>query len=73
MKRGQDFSRMVSLDLSPSEAAVLVGLLEGLLVLRGKVLGAQELALVNGAVGHLRLQLHQLAWPEERNRAPFPV
>ena len=73
MKRGQDFSRMVSLDLSPSEAAVLVGLLEGLLLLRGKVLGAQELALVNGAVGHLRLQLHQLAWPEERNRAPFPV
>jgi len=73
MRRGQDFSRMVSLDLSPSEAAVLVGLLEGLLVLRGKVLGAQELALVNGAVGHLRLQLHQLAWPEERNRAPFPV
>ena len=72
MKR-QDFSRMVSLDLSPSEAAVLVGLLEGLLVLRGAVLGAQELALVNGAVGHLRLQLHQLAWPEERNRAPFPV
>ena len=73
MRRGQDFSRMVSLDLSPSEAAVLVGLLEGLLVLRGKVLGAQELALVNGAVGHLRLQLHQLAWPEERNREPFPV
>ena len=72
MKR-QDFSRMVALDLSPSEAALLVGLLEGLLVLRGKVLGAQELALVNGAVGHLRLQLHQLAWPEERNRAPFPV
>ena len=64
---------MVSLDLSPSEAAVLVGLLEGLLVLRGKVLGAQELALVNGAVGHLRLQLHRLAWPEERNREPFPV
>jgi len=73
MRRGQDFSRMVSLDLSPSEAAVLVGLLEGLLVLRGAVLGAQELALANGAVGHLRLQLHQLAWPEERNRAPFPV
>ena len=73
MKRGQDFSRMVSLDLSPSEAAMLVGLLEGLLVVRGAVLGAQELALVNGAVGHLRLQLHQLAWPEERNRAPFPV
>ena len=71
--RKPDLSRLVSLDLSPSEAAVLVGLLEGLLVLRGKVLGAQELALVNGAVGHLRLQLHQLAWPEERNRAPFPV
>ena len=64
---------MVALDLSPSEAALLVGLLEGLLVLRGKVLGAQEQALVNGAIGHLRLQLHQLAWPEGRNRAPFPV
>jgi len=71
--RKPDLSRLVSLDLSPSEAAVLVGLLEGLLVLRGKVLGAQELALVNGAVGHLRLQLHQLAWPEGQNRAPFPV
>ena len=73
MKRKPDLSRLVSLDLSPTEAAILVGLLEGLKGLRGNEFGVPVLDFVDGTNAHLRLQLKQLSWPEGRGRAPFPV
>jgi hypothetical protein len=68
-----DLSRLVTLDLSPIEAAMLIGLLEGVKRLRGDELGHPVLELIDGTCAHFRLQLQQLNWPRGHNRAPYPV
>jgi len=74
MKRDKaDLSRLVSLDLSPTEAAMMVGILEGAKRSAGERLGAPVLDLVDGTIAHMRLQLKQLNWPSGHNRAPYPV
>jgi hypothetical protein len=64
MKRDKpDLSRLVSLDLSPTEAAMLMG----------DDLGDPFLVLIDGTCAHMRLQLKHLNWPQGHNRAPYPV
>ena len=70
--RKPDLSRLVMLDLSPSEAVILVGLLEGVRKLRGNALGVEMLDIIDGTCARVRLQLKQLRWPVH-NPAPFPV
>lgn len=73
MKR-PDYSRLVALDFTPSEAMLLAGLLEGVKRLRGEEeLGHQVVVLIDDAVGRIRLQLRRIRWPEGQGRAPFPV
>lgn len=67
-----DLSRLVMLDWTPTEAAILLGLLEGLRNLRGEALGREALVVIDDATGRIRLQLKQLHWPVH-NPAPFPV
>lgn len=72
MRTRPDLSRLVMLDLSPSEAVILVGLLEGVLKLRGNALGPEAIGVIDGICARVRLQLKQLHWPVY-NPAPFPV
>lgn len=67
-----DLSRLVMLDWTPTEAAILMGLLEGLRNLRGEALGADSLSVIDDTSARIRLQLKQLHWPVH-NPAPFPV
>lgn len=60
------------LDLSPSEAVILLGLLQGIRNLRGEALGAEILSVIDGTNARIRLQLKQLHWPVY-NPAPFPM
>lgn len=60
------------LDWTPTEAAILMGLLEGLRDLRGEALGADSLSVIDDTNARIRLQLKHLHWPVH-NRAPFPV
>jgi hypothetical protein len=74
MKRDKpDLSRLVSLDLSPSEAVMMMGLLEGVKRTRGDDLGDRFVVLIDGTCAHIRAQLKQLSWPPGHNRAPYPV
>lgn len=68
-----DKSRLVTLDMSPTEAAILVGLLEGVKLLRGEVLDPPTTRFLDGACAHVRLQLTRMAWPPDQGLAPFPV
>lgn len=72
MRTRPDLSRLVMLDLSPSEAVILIGLLEGVGLLRGQALGVESLDVIQGVCARIRLQLKQLHWPVH-NPAPFPV
>lgn len=72
MQQKPDLSRLVMLDLSPIEAVVIVGLLEGVRKLRGDALGVEMLGVIDGTCARVRLQLKQLHWPVH-NPAPFPV
>ena len=67
-----DLSRLVLLDYTPTEAAMLMGLLEGLRNLRGEALGTDSLSVIDDTNARIRLQLKQLHWPVH-NPAPFPV
>lgn len=71
-QRKRDYSRLVTLDLSPTEAAMLTGLLEGVKRTRPD-LGVPVLDLIDGTIGRVRLQLRQLDWPTAPNQAPYPV
>ena len=73
MKKKPDLSRLVTLDYSPTEAIILVGLLEGIKRDKGHLFGDPLVDLIDGTCTHIRLQLKQLRWPQERNRAPYPV
>lgn len=70
-----DLSRLVTLDLSPTEAAILVGILEGVKRARGEQLGIPLVDLIDGTVQHIRLQLRQLHWPQgHKNKImPYPI
>ena len=72
MRTRPDLSRLVLLDWTPTAAAILVGLLEGLRNLRGEALGAESLSIIDDTNARIRLQLKQLHWPVH-NPAPFPV
>lgn len=72
MRTRPDLSRLVMLDWTPTEAAILMGLLEGLRNLRGEALGADSLSVIDDTNARIRLQLKQLHWPAH-NPAPFPV
>lgn len=74
MKRDKpDLSRLVTLDYSPTEAAMLVGILEGVMRARGPELGIPITELIDGTVMHIRTQLRQLHWPQGHKAAPYPV
>lgn len=72
MRTRPDLSRFVMLDLSPSEAVIILGLLKGLQSLRGEALGAEILSVIDGTSERILLQLKQLHSPVH-NPAPFPV
>lgn len=67
-----DLSRLVLLDWTPTEAAILMGLLEGLRNLRGEAFGHEALIVIDDTNAGIRLQLKTLHWPIH-NPAPFPV
>lgn len=74
MKRDKpDLSRLVTLDLSPTEAAMLERLLVGILREREADWGIPLVELLDGTIRHIRLQLRQLHWPEGHKAAPYPV
>jgi hypothetical protein len=73
VKRKPDYSRMVTLDYSPSEALLLVGVLKGVRELRGDALGPAILELIDGTEGRIHLQLRRLNWPQGHNQTPYPV
>jgi hypothetical protein len=74
MKRNKpDLSLLVSLDMSPTEGAMMIGLLEGVKRTRGDDLGDQIMDLIDGTCAHIRLQLKHLNWPQGHNGAPYPV
>lgn len=76
-KKKPDLSRLVMLTMTPSEAAVLQGLLQAL---QGLLQALQSRAEVPQAyariaaecIDSIDLQLRHLQWPE-RNKAPFPL
>lgn len=74
MKRDKpDLSRLVTLDLSPTEAAMLVAILDGVMRARGPELGLPVTELIDGTILHIRTQLRQLHWPQGHKAAPYPV
>lgn len=74
MKRDKaDLSRLVTLDYSPTEAAMLVAILEGVMRARGPELGIPVTDLIDSTTMHIRTQLRQLHWPQGHKAAPYPV
>ena len=75
MKRRADYSRLVSLDLSPSEAVVIGGLFVAVLDKLDDLQlpeGPLYRQVIEGALQHIRSELALLNWPT-RNKAPYPV
>jgi len=73
MRRKPDFSRMVSVTWSPSEAAVLAGVLIAFRQ-RSEGLDPSEGRLIDHTVKRIMLQLQTLRWPvTQAKRAPYPV
>lgn len=72
MARKPDLSRLVSLDLSPSEAVQLAALLTEVMRFLGPRTTPAERELLAGVRGHIETQLNLLQWPAQ-TRAPFPV
>jgi hypothetical protein len=73
-RKKPDLSRLVMLNLTPSEAANLAGVLAYI----GKKVRVDKgpadlLALLEGVTARINLQLDQLHLPAERRRAPYPV
>ena len=76
MKRKVDYSRMVTLDLSPTEAAIIAGVLAGTVRTPGmrERLGTPVTKLVEGTVEQIQFQLKALHWPLNGElKAPYPV
>jgi hypothetical protein len=73
MKAKPDFSRMVVLTLSPSEAAVLTGVLA--VVLKRLEEPPEINEVISGTLQHLSHQLKVLRWPAPpaEKRAPYPL
>jgi len=72
MKR-VDLSRLVSLDLSPSEARDLAVALQTFQTLAVHF-EAQRSPVLDGVIERIHLQLEELLWPQaSRRKAPFPV
>ena len=79
-RKKPDLSRLVMLDLSPTEAANLAGMLAYISKkVRADKGPADLLALLEGTIARINLQLDQLHWPKacvppgERRKAPYPV
>lgn len=71
-KRRVDYSRLVTLDLSPTEAAIIAGVLGA--VLKLNIEDPTEREIIQGTFERLRFELKALAWPADPARkAPFPV
>ena len=76
MAKKPDLSRLVGMTFSPTEAAVLIGVLEAFLKKSdgGKGLHSAELTLIQGTIERLGFQLRNLNWPlHKENQAPYPV
>jgi hypothetical protein len=72
-KRNADLSKMVTFDLSPSEAHDIAMALKTFQAMAER-LGAGHSPLVEEVVKRIEFQLKDLLWPEaERRKAPFPV
>lgn len=68
-----DLSALVSLTLSPSEAAIVAGAL-AVLCQRPENLTPSAKSVLEGTLGRIDLQLRHLQWPEQlRRQPPFPV
>lgn len=68
-----DLSRLVMLTYTPTEAALLQGALE---VMRNRMIAAspaEVLDVLDHSIHRINLQLRQLKWPPQHNKAPFPV
>jgi len=68
-----DFSRLVMLDLTPTEAATLAVWLDSKLFFMDERQEADMRSIVTGMLARINLQLDQLHWPRERRQAPYPV
>lgn len=72
MPKKPDYSRMVMLTLTPSESVIL----KALLVTIGQRAVDPPLEvehLIADAVDSIDLQLKAIAWPEDRQKVPYPI
>ena len=61
--RRSDYSRLIMFDLSPTEAAILAGVLSDA-KRKGRVkLGGPVYDLIEGAIDQIQRQLKQIGWP----------
>lgn len=67
----RDLSRLIMLDMSPSESLVVAAALE---MMRRRTFDQFEQHVLEGALLQIKLQLKTLAWPVNPERkAPFPL
>lgn len=70
MKAKRDLSRLVMLDMTPSEALVVAAAIE---MMRRRTFNQGELQVLDGALLHIKMQLKTLAWPNPERKAPYPL
>ena len=73
MRAKPDLSRLVMLTLSPTEAAVMAGVLT-VFIRKSEGLHSAELELLEGTIDRIARQLKALHWPlDKAKQAPYPL
>lgn len=73
MKAKADLSKLVMMTWSPTEAAVIAGVLT-VFIRKSEGLHSAELELLEGTIDRIARQLKALHWPlDQPNRAPYPL
>lgn len=73
MRAKPDLSKLVMLTLSPTEAAVMAGVLT-VFIRKSEGLHSAELELLEGTIDRIARQLKALRWPlDGATKAPYPV
>ena len=68
----KDYSRLVAIDLSPTDAAIIAGCLRQF-KRQGRVkLGSPVYDLIEGMIDNIQRQLGYLDWPQEKGGAEAP-
>lgn len=73
MKARPDLSKLVMMTWSPTEAAVIAGVLT-VFIRKSDGLHSAELQLLDGTIDRITRQLKTLHWPlDQAKRAPYPL